>query len=117
MAEDEIIWATDQIMIRSVALYGCSVPQSDFLAQFISEETRKFILEFGFPELTLEEILLALILNTKQDVKYPSDNDLKQVDFTGIFFNVNFLSKVLDNYISLRNTLDRKIQNHIDGYV
>lgn len=116
MAEDELVWATDQIMIRSVALYGCSLPQSDFLAQFISEETRKLILEFGFPELTLDEILLALTINTKADIKFPSGNELRQIEFTGVYFNTNFLSKVLDNYISLRQILDRKIQNHIDGY-
>lgn len=116
MSEDELVWATDQIMIRSVALYGCSLPQSDFLAQFISEETRKFILEFGYPELTLEEILLALMINTKSDIKYPSGNELQPVSFSGVYFNVNFLSKVLDNYSSLRTVLERKIQNHIDGY-
>lgn len=116
MSEDELTWAIDQLMIRSVALYGCSLPQSEFLGQFISEETRKFILEFGYPELTLEEILLALMINTKSDVKYPSGLELDQVVFSGVYFNVNFLSKVLYNYSSLRNLLDRKIQNHIDGY-
>lgn len=116
MADEELVWSADQIMIRGASMYGCKLPETDFLGQYISEEVRILINDFGFTELTLSEILLALRINQRADVRYPSGNEVCFVEFKGDCFNTKFLSDVLTMYINFRQILDRKIQNHIDGY-
>jgi hypothetical protein len=48
-------------------------------------------------------------------MKY-SDGDSVKVEFRGNCFNVDFVSNVLSAYMSMRNSVDRKLQNQIDGY-
>jgi hypothetical protein len=108
--------ALDEIMLRGAANTGCNLPNTDFFANIIGEEIAIHVKEFGYQDLTAGEILLALRLNSKGDAKYPAGLTLEQVPFFGNCFNVEFLSKVLSNYMVLRNYIDRKFQNHIDGY-
>lgn len=116
MADWQLRNSIDQIMLRGAAIAGCALPQTDFFAGFIAEEFIVFINEFGFSEFTLNEILLALRINSRGGVKTPSGLEIEQVAFTGVCINVDYLSKILSNYCSLRNYLDRKFENKIDGY-
>lgn len=116
MAEEELTWSSDQIIMRGSALYGSKIPDSDFLGTFISEEIITFINDFGYTELTLAEILLAMRMNTKSDIRWEAGDNIAQVAFTGEYFNINFLSAILSTYSRLRMIVDRKIQNKIDGY-
>lgn len=106
----------DQIMLRGAAIYGCSLPQTDYFAGFIAEELKIAINNLGFGEMTEEEILLAMRLNCEHALKYPSGIEIEKISFVGNTFNVYFISNVLEKYTILRNHLDRKIQNQIDGY-
>lgn len=108
--------SVDQIMLRVAAISGCALPNTDFFAKFIAEEIIKFILDFGYGDLTLEEILLAFRFNARSGLRYPNGELIESVNFTGVCVNVDYISKVLANYISIRNYLDRKLQNKIDGY-
>lgn len=114
--EDGIRYATDQIIMKGAAIYGCGLPQTEGFAKIISDEFAVFILEHGYRELTTEEMLLAMRLNARGGLKYPSGVDVEVIDFYGNFMNVDFFAKVLYSYLALRNILDRKIQNHADGY-
>lgn len=116
MADEELTWATDQIMTRGAAIYGCALPKTDYLAQFIGEEIVTIINEFGFSEYTLEEILLAMRVNAVANDRWLSGNETVFVDFSGVSFNTKFLTAVLTIYSKMRDMLNRKIQNHIDGY-
>jgi hypothetical protein len=116
LSKEKKRYATDNIMLRGAAISGCALPETEFFATYISEELEIFISDFGFEELTLSELLLALRLNSKNEMKYTSGDEITNVQFSGKCFNVDFFSKVLRNYMILRNNLDRKIQNHIDGY-
>lgn len=115
LAKDELVYAIDQIMLRGAAISGCALPQTEFFAGFISSELSIFINKFGYGELTLEEILLAMRLNSK-GLWYPSGLEIDPIQFTGVCFNVNYIAKVLANYMIMRNQLDRVFQNQIDGY-
>ena len=106
----------DQLMLRGAAIYGCSLPQTEFFATFIAEELESIIRDFGFGELTEAELLLALKLNCTTGIKLPSGLELEKVAFTGGTFNVFFISGVLEKYMKIRNMLDAKIQNQIDGH-
>lgn len=116
MTKDDLRYSIDQIMLRGAAISGCALPATEFFAGFIADELTIFINEFGFREYTLNEILLALRLNSQGGAKTPSGLPIDQVVFSGVCFNVDYISKVLENYKSVRNYLDRKIENQIDGY-
>jgi hypothetical protein len=115
--DDELIRATlDQIMLRGAAIYGCSLPQTEFFAGYIASELEIMIRSFGYAELTEEEILLGLRLNCCSGIKFPSGVEVQKIIFTGNTFNVFFISNVLEVYMRLRNILDRKFENMIDGH-
>lgn len=108
--------AVDQIMLRVAAICGCPLPNTDFFAKFIAEEITTFIFDFGYQEFTLEEILSAFRFNATGGLKYPTGVEIDQVYFTGSCVNVDYIAKVLSNYLIIRKILDRKLQNKIDGY-
>lgn len=116
IASDKLRWYVDQIMLRGAAISGCVVPGTEFFAEIISEEITEFILGFGYGELTYAEILLAMRFNSKGGFKFPTGVELESVSFFGHCFNVDYFSKVLLNYYSIRKLLDRKLQNFIDGH-
>ena len=62
-----------------------------------------FFKDFGYEYLTLEEILLAFRLNVMPTAE--------KVQFTGTCVNVDFISKVINEYLNTRKLLDRKLQN------
>lgn len=115
--EEKVRWHIDQIMLKGAAISGCPLPNTEFFADVISEEIKAFILEFGYEELTYAEIILALRINSKGGLRYPSGIELEQVTFFGNCFNVDYFAKVLSNYMAIRNIMDRKFQNFIDGNV
>jgi len=82
----------------------------------MASELEIIIENFGYSELTEEELLLALRLNCITGVKYPSGLEIEKIPFTGATFNVFFISNVLENYMKIRTILDRKFQNKIDGH-
>ncbi len=97
----------DEIMLRIASICGCSLPNTEFFAKYIADEISIFILKFGYGNLAGEEIFLAFRINCVR---------LEPVHFTGNCVNVDHISKVLAYYFDLRNLLDKKIKNKIDGY-
>ncbi len=107
--------AVDQIMFHGAAISGCPLPATDFFADIIGQELIIFINDFGYGNLTLEEIFLALRINAKgTSMSFPELN-LEQVSFYGHCFNVDYIAKVLSNYGRIRTYFDRQVQNYIDG--
>lgn len=114
MGDTDLRYYIDQIMLRGAAICGCPLPQTEFFAGFIADELSIFINEFGYGEFTYEEILLALRLNSKGGLSTPSGINITQVEFSGTCFNVDYMAKVLSNYLSLRKFLDGRFKNEID---
>jgi hypothetical protein len=106
----------DSIILAGAAITGCNLPTTDFFAEAITREIIAFISESGYENLTMEEILFALRVNERDDIRWPSGDYVTQVPFVGNTFNVSFLAKVLANYMRFRKILDRKLENFIDGY-
>ena len=115
--ENKLRWHVDQIMLRGAAISGCAIPATEFFAEIISEELTEYILNYGYKELTYSEILLALRINSKGGYRFPTGIELEPVTFFGNCFNIDYFSKVISNYMAIRNLLDRKLQNIIDGNV
>lgn len=113
---DRLKCDTDKLVFVGAAIYGSAIPATEFFADIICEEVINFIFGSGIENLAFGEILLALRFNTKNNFNPPKGLELEMINFTGTTFNINFLSKVVFNYMQIRNLLDRKIQNQIDGY-
>lgn len=114
--DSKIKWHIDQIMLRGAAICGCALPNTEFFADIIGEELLDFILNYGYKELTYQEVLLALRFNAKGGFGLPTGLELEIISFFGNCFNIDYISKVLTNYGKIRTLLDRKLQNVIDGY-
>lgn len=104
----------DKILLSGAAITGAPLPTTEFFADIISTEVYNFIKEFGYSDYTLYEVLLAMRLNAKCDIRLPNGTVWEMVTFFGNCFNVNFLSKVLYNYSLLRMGLNRKLENYLD---
>jgi hypothetical protein len=116
LGESDLRLAADEIILKSAYIVGCPTPLTDFYANGLCNEMMEYINQFGFHELTLAEVILAIRLNTKGGLRFPTGVDVEKVVFVGSCFNIDFLSKVLSNYMAFRNILDRKLENQIDGY-
>lgn len=113
--ESETRLATDMIMIDGSSLYGCPLVFSELLASAISRQIENYIND-NYPEISDDEIIFALQINMQSDIRFPSGELIPVVEFYGSQFNVSFLVKVIEKYMRIRNILDRKLQNLIDGY-
>jgi len=102
-------------MLHGAAISGCPLPSTEFFAEIIADEILDFILNFGYSELTYEEILLALRINSKGGFRHPSGLELETIYFSGNCFNVDYFAKVLSNYSIIRRYVDNKLKNYIDG--
>lgn len=116
LSGDRLKCELDRLILKSAAITGCPLPETELFADTVTSEIIIFMNEFGYETFTCDEILLALRLNSKGGLKWPSGMEIDRISFSGNCFNIDFLAKILSNYASLRNNLERKIQNSIDGY-
>lgn len=116
MNETDLRYSIDQIMFRGAAISGCQLPQTEFFAGYIAEELTVFINGFGYGQLTFDEIILAMRLNSTGNIRVASGAEMLSIPFFGSSFNVDYISKILSNYMILRKQLDVKLKNKIDGY-
>jgi hypothetical protein len=116
MTESETRVAIDQIILRCSADVGCDLPFTDMFANVLSEQIILFIDNCGYLNYTLKEILLCLQINLMHPLPSYLAVEVDEVKFSGRCVNVSFMSKTLNNYKLIRNQLDRKLQNFIDGY-
>lgn len=116
MEEKEWRIAADQIILKCSVITGCELPFTDFFAAQLSETIIEYINEMGYGDLSLKEIILAMKLNLPNRHKLPGGIELQEINFSGRCVNITFISKILWNYMVIRNHIDRRFQNMIDGY-
>lgn len=116
LEDEDIRLATDQLILKGAAIYGCPMPTTEGFAEIISSQLVAFLNSFGYGHLTVSEMILAMHMNAAGVFRYNSGDYADRIEFTGNNFNVMFLAKILELYRGLRNALDRKFQNHIDGF-
>jgi hypothetical protein len=115
--EDQLRLSTDQIMLKGAAISGCPTPLTEGFAEIIATQLVVFIKEYGYGNLTLQEILTAMMLNAAGNWKWPGGDVIERIEFSGTCFNVTFISKVLYPYMSIRSTMDSKFKNKLDGHI
>jgi len=113
--DDKLRFATDEIIIATSAITGADVPQSELMAKYLSDELVRYIMDFGYEDYTVDEIITAVRINSKTKLKNPAGEDLQTTDAPHRV-NVYFLAACLANYEILRKNIDRLIENKIKGY-
>jgi len=103
---------TDSVIISIAAITGAELPESDLLANSLSKEVEVLLNDFGYSDLTLEEVLLAVRLNYSSSFKNPYGTDF-EIGVAGNRVNVAFLSVVLNNYKTYRDFMDIEFENKI----
>lgn len=99
----------DLLVFRLSSISGSELPTNDEFASILADELLIYLLDFGYGDLTIEEIVLSFRFNSKAEL-------VAERILPKGFLNVMYVARVLENYLLLRNMLDRKLQNHIDGY-
>lgn len=106
----------DSIIVRISAITGIKLPETNSFKEVLIKEMLSFLLNFGYENLTMEEIIFAFNLNAKGGLRYPSGTDIEPVALFGEHLSVDYVSKVLANYMAIRNLLDMKFINEISGF-
>lgn len=114
--EVELRLATDKIILNCSAITGCELPFTELFADTISTSIVSFIEKFEYSDLNVSEVILAMEFNLKHQLRMPSGIELQEVIFVGRCPNISYLSKIMYNYMVIRNNIDRRLQNLIDGY-
>jgi hypothetical protein len=104
----------DSIVVRVCSIYGVELPRTELIADVIAKEFMSLLLDFGYEDLTVDEIILAFQFNTV-GVRYPSGFDIDSIPFTGVTFNISFAAKVLGNYMQVRKIMDGMFRNYLEG--
>lgn len=115
MSEDHLKSVACLFVFRAAAISGLNLPDNTFFVEEIEAQVLKFLLKFGYKNLNEKELELALQLNLPVYYQLPSGVDIQFIEATGSFVNVNFLGNVLKNYMTIRNVIDRRLKNYIDG--
>lgn len=116
ISQEDLTIELDDVVLRLSAITGCPLPNTNLFAQAIIDELRIFINDFGYKEFTLNEFMLAFRINAHGSIKHPNGEEMETIKFTGSSLNIDYIAKVLNNYRIIRNLLDRKLQNQLDGY-
>ena len=113
--EQKIIYATDEIIFTMCAVFGLPIPENNLQAEYLAKSILTVINDFGYSELTVAEIVLAINLNTFERLKNNGGDDLQKVPPPKMPCGA-FLASILANYKILRDNLDRMIERRILGY-
>ncbi len=104
------------VLINISVITGHKAPANELYLELLIEELKVYLYEYGFDNLTIQEIILAFRLNCKCNFRYPSGDYAEPVSIFGEYISVDYVSRVLHTYLTFRNILDSNLKNIIDGY-
>lgn len=113
MDEKQQVVICDELQLVACISHSISPPYSSLISELVAKEI--VVMMGRFPDLTYEETLLAIRFNADAGLAVPKNTDIEKIKFSGNFIGINFLSQIFKNYMSLRNLLDQKLKNFIDG--
>lgn len=102
LTEEQFEVAITGIIFNISVICGCQLPTHDAHVNALEKEFTIFLKEFGYKELTTEEILTAFRMNSNFQLE-------EKVETYGALFNIDFASKVLSQYRRTRKKLDNNL--------
>lgn len=104
------------IISSCISIYGFFPINNADQFESLTSESVSFFMSMDFDHLNFHEYHLALQLNAKGNLKFPTGVEAESVKASTTGVNVKFISDVMCLYLQFRNILDRKLQNSIDGF-
>jgi len=115
--EDKILMDEfDETLYRISKISGVDVKSDEIDFELLKEELIIYLKNFGYLNYTVEEILLAVRLNSTPQYFQKNVLDVEKIKCSVKYLNVSYLSEVLANYSQLRVLVEKKVKNIIDGY-
>ena len=114
--ENEVDASICKLMVQISCISGIGLPENESYWLVFVSELRSYLMEYGFESYTDDEIILAFQLNCGTVMRNAAGDFIEPIQLFGECISVDYVIKVLSNYRQLRNLLDRKLQNFIDGY-
>lgn len=102
LSGDEFDAALTGIIFNISVICGCQLPTHDVHVNALEKEFTIYLKEYGYYELTPEEILTAFRMNSNFQLE-------EKIETYQAIFNLDFAGKVLTQYINKRWSLDYKL--------
>jgi len=106
--KEELSILADVSIFKIAAIVGFSLPTSDKFADVLNEELLILLNQFGYSEITFEELILAFRINA-QNYRTPSGETLNPIIPYSTFFSINFAASVLNKYMQIRKIVENKM--------
>lgn len=116
MEIDFLTSVLEDSLVNISVISGHKIPTDKNYSYLLVKELLVYLYEYGFDNLTIQEIILAFRLNCKCNFRYPSGDYAEPVSIFGEYISVDYVSRVLHTYLTFRNILDSNLKNIIDGY-
>lgn len=100
---------SDVSIFKIAAIVGFSLPTSDKFADVLNEELLILLNEFGYSQITFDELILAFRINAQGNYKTNGGDIISTVNPYSTFFSINYAASILNNYMRIRKSLEYKI--------
>ncbi len=107
--KSELSILSDVCIFKISAISGFSLPSSEKYADILNEEFLIMLNEYGFSELTFEEIISAFRINAQGNYRTNGGDTIGTVIPYSTFFSINYAAAVLNNYVRIRKCGEYKI--------
>lgn len=102
LSDEELDVSVTGIIFKIAVICGCSLPDQEAHIAALENEFIIFLKDYGYGELTTEEILSAFRMNANGMFN-------KKIETFGKVFNIDFAGSVIRQYYEKRSGLDRII--------
>ncbi len=113
---NEVKVLIDVTIFKVSAISGFALATTPEFADVLNEEFRILLSEYGFDNLTFDEIVTAFRMNARGGYRHQSGEMIEKVKSYSQFFSIDFAADVLNKYMTHRNVLDSLIKNELEGY-
>lgn len=116
LSSDATKTALFKTVVAIAHVSGGALPKSEAFLDMFIDELYTFLVEYGYGHFAITELILAFRININTTLRQPSGMTLPKVELKTNQLSIEYISDVLSIYSIFRNSIDRKLENLIDGY-
>lgn len=105
----ELSLLADVAIFKISSIVGFTLSTSEKFADILNEEFLLMLNEYGFSELTFDEVVTAFRINAQGNYKTNGGDTIETVVPYSTFFSINYAAKVLNNYLRIRKCMEYKL--------
>lgn len=111
--EKQLSLMSEVSIFKISAICGFTLTANEKFADVLNEEFLLFLKDYGYSNLSFDEIVSAFRLNAKGWYRFPGGDTMPTVLPYSTFFSINYAGQVLACYMRLRQCLDSKLINDL----